>query len=116
MNDRGSIFLETIVAAAIVAMILGVTLEAISNSAARTARISAASGALMIAESHLAEIGAATPLVPGTAQGTEGGFRWRLDVRPQGTRGPAGTPYLVTIEVAAPQGRFATRLQTVRLG
>jgi general secretion pathway protein I len=116
VSERGSIFLETIVACAIVAMILGVTLDSIGAGARRTARLAAASGALAVAQSRLAETGIVTPLVPGETRGGEGAYRWRIDVRPFGVPGPAGTPYQVTVAVGVAGIPGLTTLQTIRLG
>ncbi len=115
MSERGSIFLETIVAAAIVAMILGATLESIASSARRTERATAASGALLVAQSRLAELGATLPVRPGTVQGTANGYRWRIEIAPWGSGSIAGVPYLVTVAVTAPGVPGTTMLRTIRL-
>ena len=64
-RDSGSVFLDTMIAAAIVALTLGVMFRTISDSAARQRTIEARRSAYLVAQSELASVGSAIPLAPG---------------------------------------------------
>lgn len=90
MDERGSILVETLVASAIVALVLGAALGIIGESARRSARADAARATLMEAQSRLAVAGIEFPLGAGSSEGVDGGLRWRVDVEPYGGTGLAG--------------------------
>lgn len=79
-RDGGGVFIEALVATAIVAMILAATFRVIADGAARERRIDARRVALLVAQSELAAVGADIPLIPGESSGLAGGFVWRVNV------------------------------------
>jgi uncharacterized protein YcgI (DUF1989 family) len=118
--DRGSAFVESIIAAAIVAMALGTTYRVIADSAARDRASEARRVALLIAQSELASVGADIPLAPGDTSGQSGDMTWRVEVSPYGAGGdknPAGELLRVAVSVG-PQagGPNLVTLQSLRLG
>jgi hypothetical protein len=72
------------VGAAIVAGTLAGMYEAIRESAAHDHMIEERRAALMIAQSELAAVGSIIPASPGTTEGTDGDFYWRVDIAPYG--------------------------------
>ncbi|HEY7852756.1 MAG TPA: hypothetical protein VIB82_07250 [Caulobacteraceae bacterium] len=81
-DDAGAIFVESIIAAAIVAMALGSTFRVIVDSAARERAVEARRTALQVAQSELANVGAEIPLAGGETVGVMGQMVWRVDVTP----------------------------------
>ena len=80
--DGGAVFVEALVAAAIVAMILAATLRVISDGAVRERMTENRRMALLVAKSELAAVGAEIPLEPGESAGFAGNLVWRADVSP----------------------------------
>ena len=113
--------MESIVAAAIVAMALGATFRVIADGAARDRAAEARRAALLVAQSELAAVGADIPLVPGDASGQSGDLAWRVDITPYGENedqnNPAGRLLHVAVSVWPRDGgaRLVT-LQSLRLG
>src|SRR3546814_16105434 len=98
-SDRGSIFLETVIATAIIAMILGAAYEAIGDSVKRARRVEHEQLSMLTARSQLAAVGTAVPLTPGITRGVDGTRPWSLEGPPYpGVRQPtqAGVPEPVT--------------------
>lgn len=120
MNDRGSIFIEAIVATAILALILGATFEVLRDSAQRAQRAERQRTALMIAQSRLATFDLTRPVSPGLSRGIADPYRWEVAIRPLGRqRGAFDTAGLMQVEVVVRhrEGRGgAVRLATVRQG
>src|SRR3546814_7280949 len=81
-SDRGSIFLETVIATAIIAMILGAAYEAIGDSVKRARRVEHEQLSMLTARSQLAAVGTAVPLTPGITRGVDGTRAWSIEVRP----------------------------------
>lgn len=103
-SDRGSIFLETVIATAIIAMILGAAYEAIGDSVKRARRVEHEQLSMLTARSQLAAVGTVVPLTPGITRGVDGTRAWSIEVRPYaGVRqqSNAGVPMLVTVSVTA---------------
>src|SRR3546814_18711653 len=89
-SDRGSIFLETVIATAIIAMILGADYEAIGDSVKRARRVEHEQLSMLTARSQLAAVGTAVPLTPGITRGVAGPRAGSLEVRPfAGVRQPS---------------------------
>jgi hypothetical protein len=101
------------VGAAIISMTLIGMYESIVTSASHNRMAESRRTAMMIAQSELAAVGPIIPATPGTTEGTEGDFYWRVDISaylqqsaqpPAPTLGlvpnPVGTLCLVTITVA----------------
>lgn len=107
--------IEAMVAAAIVALMLAALYRGIADSAHREVLLAQKRGALLIAQSELAAVGAVVPLSRGVSGGVDGGYIWRIDVEPyaasQGA-GNAGTLWNVTVSVRAKGG--SVNLVTLR--
>ncbi|MBV8978372.1 MAG: hypothetical protein JOZ13_13455 [Alphaproteobacteria bacterium] len=72
------------VGAAIISMTLAAMYESIVSTAAHNRMAESRRTAMMIAQSELAAVGPVIPSVPGTTEGTEGDFYWRVDIAPYG--------------------------------
>ena len=120
MNDRGSIFLETIVSFAILAAILAAAFDILQQSAARAARADRQLGALLIAQSRLAAYPLTVPAATGSNSGLDGRYRWRVDARPFSQRGlssPRGAPVQISVTVTSLNDTGArVTLSTLRPG
>ncbi len=81
-RDRGSAFIESMIAAAIVALALGTTYQIIADSVARERLAQARSGAYLVAQSELADVGAEIPIEAGQTTGVAGPFAWKVDLSP----------------------------------
>ena len=118
--DAGSVFVESIIAAAIVAMALGATFQVIADGAARDRSVESHRAALLIAQSELAAVGSEIPLTSGETGGLAGDMVWRVEVSPydDGVDGSAaGAMFKVAVTVQ-PRGGGPTlaRLESLRLG
>jgi hypothetical protein len=118
--DRGSVFIEAMVAAAIVAMGLGATFQVIGDSARRSRDVDLHREALLVAQSELAAIGSEYPLHPGETVGGDGPFIWRIDVSPYSdgvNSSAAGGLWRVSVAIRPRVGGTdLVTLQTLRLG
>lgn len=105
-GERGSVFIEALVSAAIVAMILAAAFQVTADSAQRRRTLEARREALMIAQSELAAVGSALPVAPGSTEGAAGEDIWRVDMQPCGSgRGSlAGRLYCVSVSVRSAVG------------
>jgi prepilin-type N-terminal cleavage/methylation domain-containing protein len=119
MREAGFTLPEALVASAIVAAMLGVTLNVVQNNA-RAARINEERrAALLVAQSQLAVAEVAVPGRFAEREGESGGIDWRLRIEPFRTafsapeldqltvtagQGPSGQPLveLTTLRVAQP--------------
>ncbi len=116
MNDRGSVFLETIVAAAILAAILGATFDSLRDSADRARRVGLQQQALLVAQSKLAEFPLTRPARSDRTTGTVAGFDWTVDIAP-GAGGDEAGLMRVTVRVADTSGEGArVALSSLRQG
>jgi len=118
-GERGSVFIEVMVSAAILALALGMTFRAIGETAARQRMIEARRGAMLVARSELAATGSAIPLQFGETRGLSGPFAWRVAAEPYGAdqaASSAGNLMRITVDVSAREGGppLAT-LSTLRL-
>jgi hypothetical protein len=101
-NDSGSVFIESMVAAAIVALSLAAMYRVIEDGAMRDRAVNAKQNALLIAQSELAAVGSAIPLAQGMTGGTEGPYAWRVDISPsdaESAASSAGQLWEVTVSV-----------------
>ena len=118
--DEGTLFVESLIAAAIVAMALGTTFQVIADSAARTRKAQAERTAFLIAQSQAALVGSLVPLRAAQTSGSDGAFGWRDDVAPYEAEGgpdSAGALWKVTVTVRRQGGGpVLARLETLRLG
>jgi Tfp pilus assembly protein PilV len=107
-DETGFALVEAMIGAAIVAITLASMYAAIYESAARNRMAEQRRIAMMIAQSELAAVGSVIPSAPGSTEGTEGDFYWRVDVAPYGTQqsgfgtppSPVGILCLVKVTVA----------------
>ena len=113
-RESGSIFVETMIAAAIVAISLGSMYSAVGDSARRDRLVQQKHSAILIAQSELAAVGSVIPLSPGMTGGVAGPYAWRVDVAPyRGLQGGvAGQLMEVTASVRALDG--ATDIVTLK--
>lgn len=96
--EAGSVFIETVIAAAIVMLLLAVMYRSIADSAARHAGLEQRRTAMLIARSRMDAVGAEIPAESGRAGGTEGPYAWQADIGPYPSA--AGAPLaLVVISV-----------------
>jgi hypothetical protein len=100
-RDRGDVFVEALVATAIVGMVLAATLRVVADAATRERRIDERRLALLVAQSELAAVGADIPLAPGESAGYAGDQVWRVNVSPyDGAGGANAAGALLKIRVA----------------
>jgi hypothetical protein len=118
-GDSGSIFVEAMIAAAIVAMALSGTFKVIADNATRARAAEARRAALLVGQSELADVGAEIPVAPGTSEGVSGDLLWRVDVAPyadESQSGSVGALFAVTVSVSpAIGGPALVTLSTLRL-
>jgi hypothetical protein len=79
-DDAGSVFVEAVIAAAIVAVALGGTFRVIADSAARSRAVEARRVALLLAQSEMALVGTEIPLAAGDSAGLAGELVWRVRI------------------------------------
>jgi hypothetical protein len=119
-RETGSVFIESVISAAIVAMAMGATLNVVADSAARERKAEAHRTALLIARSELADVGGEIPLAAGETSGVAGDLIWRVQVSPYGGEGEAsaaGALYRVSVSVRERAGGpDLAALDTLRLG
>jgi general secretion pathway protein I len=123
---RGFTLLEVIVALAIAALALVGLFRAGSSGMLAVGAAGRVGEATQRAQSHLAETGRTTAIVPGESAGDDGaGYRWQVRTRPLANWqiGPAAAPVTVTlfeVEVTiswqAGGGRRSVVLSSLRLG
>jgi hypothetical protein len=103
-RDSGSVLIEAMVAAAIVALMLGAMYGSIGDTAMREKVVAQKRMALLIAQSELDAVGSILPLSPGATGGVDGAYTWRVDIQPYSASQGAGTSgplYEVTVSVRA---------------
>jgi Tfp pilus assembly protein PilV len=115
-NEAGFTLPEALVAAAIVAAMLGVTLGVVQTNA-RAARINEERrAALLVAQSQLAVAQVAVPGRFAQREGASGAVRWTLRIEPY--RSALASPALDRITVSAgegPSGKPLVELSTLRV-
>lgn len=115
-SERGFTLPEALVASAIVAAMLGVTLGVVQNNA-RAARINEERrAALLVAQSQLAIAAVAVPGRLAAREGKSGTIGWALRIEPY--RGAFASPALDRITVTAgegPTGQPLVELTTLRV-
>jgi hypothetical protein len=118
-SDRGSIFIETLISAAIVAGVMGLSYQVIADSVSRSSMVEARRMALLIAQSRLAEAGDSRPVQPGSSSGLQPPFIWRtvIERQPSGLAGSAaGDLALITVSVRREDDdRDLATLRTLKL-
>lgn len=117
MARRGTIFLETVIAAALVSIILVALFNTLVDSARHARQVREQQYALLVAQSQLATVGASIPLRSGVVRGVAGRYRWRIEIAPTAGegRGKIGQILRVTISVRVEDSpRIAASLATLR--
>jgi len=119
-DDSGTAFVESIVAAAIVALALGSTWRVVADGAARDRGTEARRAALLVAQSEMAAVGADIPLAPGDASGESGDMAWRVEITPydeNAQNNQVGELLRVAVSVwRRDGGPSLVTLQSLRLG
>ena len=119
-RDAGAIFVEAMIAAAIVALALAGTLKVIADSARRGQAVELRREALLVARSRLDAVGADIPLRAGDSAGAAGDLVWsvRVTAAPESVAdSAAGGLWRVAVSVRPRQGGPAlASLATLRLG
>ncbi len=117
-RSRGFTLIEVLVAFALVALILGAALRLVSGGLNDSDAAERHTLAVLVAESRLAEVGAAAPLEPGITEGSASDiYRWRREIRLlDGQTDADPLPlYAVTVDVTWDDGP-GVRLATLRPG
>ena len=116
-GESGSVFLDAVIAAAIVAMAVGMMYRAIGDTARRDGAAQDKRMALLVAQSELAAVGYEIPLESGAAGGRQGPYAWRVAMAPAPNPGPngAGQLWQVTVAVSHADGGDIVSLQSLRL-
>lgn len=102
-SERGFTLVETMVAFAVLALCLAVLFELAGTGLRAERQANARLVALRLAESHLARLGRAEPIIAGTTDGRyDEIFRWSLaaEPRPGVPAVPAVTPWHLELVVA----------------
>jgi type II secretory pathway pseudopilin PulG len=111
--ETGFALAETLVAAAIIAAMLGVTFQSVTQSVSQNRMIEARRAAVLIAQSQMAAVGAAVNTGFGETRGITGGIPWRVILSPyQG--GGSGSVRLDLVTVMAGSGPSGVPLATLR--
>lgn len=101
-RDEGSIFVEAMIAAAVVAVMLGGLYQAIAASAQRHRMSDDRRVALLVAQSQMAAAGVEFPLAQGRTSGLAGEYLWQVEVSDHAAGSPesaVGRPALVVVTV-----------------
>lgn len=101
-SQSGSIFLETVIAAAIVAGAALLVTSVAGDGVVRSRSMEMKSKGLVVAQSKLAAIGYEIPLAAGVASGMDGPFIWRVSIIPYRlgqAKSSAGNVYQVSVAV-----------------
>jgi type II secretion system protein I len=117
-RERGSIFIESLVAAAIVSLAVLAMLQSVTGSARRDKQMDDRRLATLVAQSQLASIGSAIPLAPGTQSGSDGPYVWTVTIQPyDGIEADHGAMLDVRVFVRIGGAREAlASLHTLRIG
>ncbi len=118
--DAGEIFMESVVAAAVVAMIMVAMFRVVADAAIHSRMNEQRRVALLVAKSELAEVGSEIPIASGDTEGVSGDMAWSVQVSPYSDDSGAssvGALWAVDVSVRPRHGgRALVRLRTLRLG
>ena len=105
-RDSGSVFIESMVAAAIVTLSLAAMYRTVEESAHNSRVIAEKRMAMLIAQSHLATIGSVIPVAQGNTGGIEGTYAWSVAIAPDSdtNASDAGQLWQVTVAVRPVEG------------
>lgn len=81
-SQRGFSLIEVMIAFVLLAVALGILVAILGGGLAQVRQADQATGATLLAESLLSEVGVLTPIEPGSRQGesADGRYRWTLEV------------------------------------
>ncbi|MGK9171319.1 type II secretion system GspH family protein [Inquilinus limosus] len=119
-DERGFTLVEAIVAMAIVALVLPLAVQAVTDSTRRADRTVTERKAVILAQSIMAQLGTTIPLdLAHPPEGVSAGLRWGVTIeRPPDAAGSAadpGRPRLLDVSVAVTKdGRAILTLAGVR--
>lgn len=117
--DQGSAFVDAVVSAAILALVLGTSFQVMSDSIVRQRKLGLTREAVMVAQSVMASVGSEIPATPGQAKGKEGNLGWSVEITPWAGLNadrPAFPMVLVKVRVTPlAGGTVLTSLETLRL-
>ena len=116
-TQSGFALIETLVATAIIAAMLGVTFQTIQIGAGQTRMVEDRRRVMLIAQSQLAAIGTAQSSSFGETNGLTSGIRWRLALRPFRAEQPSGAPLEIVTVTAGLESdkRDLVILKTIRV-
>jgi hypothetical protein len=120
LRDAGEVFIEALVAAAVVSIIMMAMYRVITDAAMHSRMSEQRRVALLVAKSELAEVGALIPMASGENSGVSGDMAWSVLVSPYSDdSGASAVGALWSVDVSVrPRagGRPLVRLRTLRLG
>ena len=116
-DQQGFALVETLVATAIIAGMLGVTFQTVQSGARQTRMIEDRRRAMLVAESQLQAVGAGQSSSFGETRGLTSGVRWRLTLRPYRADQPSDAPLQLVSVSAGLEGeqRDLIILKTIRV-
>jgi len=115
-GEAGSVFIETLAALLLLALVLGGLFQVLTESAMRRQQAETRLYALMVARSALAQAGSDKPLTEGSTEGQDGDDVWLVETRRCGASNEVGALYCVTVSVRdAAGGPPLATLETRRL-
>lgn len=110
-GERGSVLIETMVAAAIIAIMLAAMYRGIGDSARRDHIATEKRMALLIAQSEMDTVGTTVPLASGVTAGVEGQYVWRITIFPYSIQNDsAGAGQLMQVTVSVRDGQSGASL------
>lgn len=121
-REAGFTLAEVLVAFVIVAVSLTIVLPVIGDNVGQGSRAQQTKLAVQLAQSKLAQLGAAMPLAPGDVKGVQDGFRWQLTIGPAMPLRQADAARVASYDVIATvawgdrDAPPAVTLRTLRLG
>ena len=119
-DERGFTLIEAIVAMAIIALVLPLAVQAMTDSTRQAERTVTERKAVILAQSIMAQLGSTIPLDPAhPPDGVSAGLRWGVTIErlpdPSGGAADPGRPRLLDVSVAvAKEGRTILTLAGIR--
>jgi Tfp pilus assembly protein PilX len=118
--DAGDVFIEALISAAVVAIIMVGMFRVVTDAAMHARMTEQRRVALLVAKSELADVGSEIPIAAGSNSGVSAGMVWTVDVSPYSDdSGASSVGGLWAVDVSVrPRagGRTLVRLRTLRLG